>query len=257
MAKLGKVEIPDKPSFKIGEVARLLGVEAYVLRYWESEFDELTPSKTPSGQRAYVAADIELLVRIRELLYDEMYTIAGARRQLELDPTGEGAPPMTAGRAAALEAELVEIGRERDELASELARARGELFEALEALEAGGAASSRERELERELSEMADLLQERTRAMAALEASSTGDSEREEELADALEVAGAERARAERAVEAYREQVNALEEQRASLERRLDEMSAKTRQGRQGRSLLVEALRREVRGLRTIADEAI
>jgi DNA-binding transcriptional MerR regulator len=248
------VEIPDKPSFKIGEVARLLGVEAYVLRYWESEFDELTPSKTPSGQRAYVAADIELLVRIRALLYDEMYTIAGARRQLELDPTGEGAPPMTLGRAAELEAQLEGVGRERDELASELARARGELFEALES---GGAASARERELERELSEMADLLQERTRAMAALEASATGGSEREGELTEALEAAGAERARAERAVEAYREQVNALEEQRASLERRLDEMSAKARQGRQGRSLLVEALRREVRGLRSIADEAV
>ena len=212
MAKLGKVEIPDKPSFKIGEVAKLLGVEAYVLRYWESEFDELVPSKTRSGQRAYIAADIELLVRIRALLYDEMYTIAGARRQLELDPGGDGAPPITVGRAAELEGDLEAASRERDELASELARSRGELFEALEALESGGAPSARERELEHELSEMADLLQERTRAMASMEAEGTGDATRERELAEALEIADGDRVRAERALDAYREQVNALEE---------------------------------------------
>lgn len=78
-----RIEIPDKTFFKIGEVAKLLGVEPYVLRYWESEFDLLEPEKTKSGQRVYQREDIELLSTIRDLLYQEMFTIAGARRQLE------------------------------------------------------------------------------------------------------------------------------------------------------------------------------
>lgn len=78
------MDIPEKTFFKIGEVAKLLDVEAYVLRYWESEFDMLVPEKTKSGQRIYQQEDIVLLAKIRELLYSEMYTIAGARRQLEL-----------------------------------------------------------------------------------------------------------------------------------------------------------------------------
>ena len=80
---MNKVEIPDKATFKIGEVAKLLELEPYVLRYWETEFEQLTPSKTRSGQRVYEAEDIEQLVRIRDLLYVEQYTIAGARRQLK------------------------------------------------------------------------------------------------------------------------------------------------------------------------------
>lgn len=78
------MNIPEKSFFKIGEVAKLLDVEAYVLRYWESEFDVLVPEKTKSGQRIYQSEDIVLLAKIRDLLYVDMYTIAGARRQLEL-----------------------------------------------------------------------------------------------------------------------------------------------------------------------------
>lgn len=79
-----KVQIPEKTYFKIGEVARLLDVEPYVLRYWETEFDSLKPEKTKTGQRSYRRTDIELLLTIQHLLYDEEYTISGARRQLKL-----------------------------------------------------------------------------------------------------------------------------------------------------------------------------
>ncbi|AWV88336.1 MerR family transcriptional regulator [Bradymonas sediminis] len=84
------LDIPEKTFFKIGEVAKLLDLEPYVLRYWESEFEMLQPDKTDSGQRSYKREDIELICQIRGLLYDEMFTIAGARRQLELE--GEGKP---------------------------------------------------------------------------------------------------------------------------------------------------------------------
>jgi DNA-binding transcriptional MerR regulator len=80
---MSAIEIPNKSSFKIGEVAELLSLEAYVLRYWETEFDQLKPRKTRTGQRAYARGDIEILLRIKALLYDDMYTIAGARKQLD------------------------------------------------------------------------------------------------------------------------------------------------------------------------------
>jgi DNA-binding transcriptional MerR regulator len=71
-----------KPFFKIGEVARLLGVKPHVLRYWETEFPSLRPKKNPSGQRIYARADIDALVEIKNLLYNERYTISGAKRML-------------------------------------------------------------------------------------------------------------------------------------------------------------------------------
>ena len=77
-----KAEIPDKLYFKIGEVAEILGVEAYVLRFWESEFPTLAPKKTSTGHRTYRRKDVETLIRIKELLYEKGYTIAGARKQL-------------------------------------------------------------------------------------------------------------------------------------------------------------------------------
>lgn len=72
-------EIPDKLYFRIGEVARLCAVEAYVLRFWESEFPQLRPNKSGTGQRLYRKRDVEMALRIKRLLYDEGYTIAGAR----------------------------------------------------------------------------------------------------------------------------------------------------------------------------------
>lgn len=74
--------IPDKLYFKIGEVAKLVGVKPYVLRYWETEFTEISPTKSRKGQRLYKRKDVELLLKIRDLLYLEKFTISGARNRL-------------------------------------------------------------------------------------------------------------------------------------------------------------------------------
>jgi len=74
--------IPDKLFFRIGEVSQLVGVEPYVLRYWESEFPGLSPKKSNTGQRMFRRKDVELLLNIKHLLYDEKFTIEGARKAL-------------------------------------------------------------------------------------------------------------------------------------------------------------------------------
>jgi DNA-binding transcriptional MerR regulator len=79
-------EIPDKLFFRIGEVSQLIGVEPYVLRYWESEFRGLSPKKSSSGQRMFRRKDVELLIRIRHLLYEKKFTIEGARKVLTSEP---------------------------------------------------------------------------------------------------------------------------------------------------------------------------
>ncbi len=77
------VVIPEKIYFKIGEVCELLDVQAHVLRYWETEFPMLSPQKNKSGQRSYRRRDVEMALRIKQLLYKEMFTIAGARKKLQ------------------------------------------------------------------------------------------------------------------------------------------------------------------------------
>jgi DNA-binding transcriptional MerR regulator len=86
--------IPDKAFFKIGESARLVGVKPYVLRYWETEFKSLRPQKTKSQQRLYRRSDVELLLKIRHLLYDKRYTIEGARSRLRGEGRDEGPVPV-------------------------------------------------------------------------------------------------------------------------------------------------------------------
>jgi DNA-binding transcriptional MerR regulator len=81
----GPPDIPDKLYFKIGEVSDLLGVEPYVLRYWESEFPSLSPKKSGTGHRLYRRKDVELLLRIKHLLYDRRFTIEGARQSLQTE----------------------------------------------------------------------------------------------------------------------------------------------------------------------------
>ena len=83
--------IPDKNLFRIGEVSRLTDTKPFVLRYWESEFPMLQPVKSPKGQRLYRRQDIETVLEIKRLLYDEGFTIAGARRHLreQNGPTNE------------------------------------------------------------------------------------------------------------------------------------------------------------------------
>ena len=79
------VIIPEKLFFKIGEVCELAGVQAHVLRYWESEFPLLAPQKNRAGQRVYRKRDVEIALRIKDLLYEEQYTIAGAKKRLAND----------------------------------------------------------------------------------------------------------------------------------------------------------------------------
>jgi DNA-binding transcriptional MerR regulator len=84
------VAIPEKLFFKIGEVCELAGVQAHVLRYWESEFPMLAPQKNRAGQRVYRKRDVEMALRIKELLYEDQYTIAGAKKRLNNELRGGG-----------------------------------------------------------------------------------------------------------------------------------------------------------------------
>src|SRR5437868_9755699 len=78
-----EIDIPEKLYFRIGEVARLCRLPAYVLRFWETEFPQLKPVKSNTGQRMYRRKDVESVLRIKKLLYEEGFTIAGARQQLK------------------------------------------------------------------------------------------------------------------------------------------------------------------------------
>ncbi len=79
------IAIPEKIFFKIGEVCDVVGVQAHVLRYWETEFPMLSPQKNRSGQRSYRRRDVEIALRIKELLYDDLYTTAGAKKKLQVE----------------------------------------------------------------------------------------------------------------------------------------------------------------------------
>ena len=86
-------KIPNKLFFKIGEVCEITDTQPYVLRYWESEFPALAPAKNSSGQRIYRRRDIETVLRIKQLLYDEGFTIAGAKKRLESEMQGRAESP--------------------------------------------------------------------------------------------------------------------------------------------------------------------
>jgi DNA-binding transcriptional MerR regulator len=105
------VELPDKLYFKIGEVARLVGVKPYVLRYWETEFSIVRPGKTRSKHRLYRRKDVETLFEIRRLLYAERYTIEGAKRRLREGGRHVPGPPEKMPR------ELL-LARVREEIAA-------------------------------------------------------------------------------------------------------------------------------------------
>jgi len=77
------VHIPDKLYFKIGEVSKITGVEPYILRYWESEFKLVKPYRTKSNQRLYRKKDVESILKIKKMLYDQKFTIAGAKKKLK------------------------------------------------------------------------------------------------------------------------------------------------------------------------------
>lgn len=95
-------EIPDKLYFRIGEVAKLAGIKPYVLRFWESEFAGLGPKKSGTGQRLYRRKDVELVLEIKRLLYENRFTIEGARKILEAKPKRQSAKHEPARRQADL-----------------------------------------------------------------------------------------------------------------------------------------------------------
>ena len=96
-----RIEIPAKLYFRIGEASSVVGVEPHVLRYWETEFGSIRPKKSARGQRVYSRRDVETLVRIKELLYNHGFTIAGAKRKLRekgIEPPDPGDPSIEEAR---------------------------------------------------------------------------------------------------------------------------------------------------------------
>ena len=108
-------EIPEKSLFRIGEVSRLTETKPFVLRYWETEFPMLQPVKSPKGHRLYRREDIETVFEIKRLLYDEGFTIAGARKHLARTDAAaakcRGSAPGQAAAAPAAGASLARIAR--------------------------------------------------------------------------------------------------------------------------------------------------
>jgi DNA-binding transcriptional MerR regulator len=116
--------LPAKLYFRIGEVAELVGVEPHVLRYWEREFRTIRPSKSAKGQRVYTRRDVENLMRVRQLLYREGFTIAGAKKQLSrAQPDADGARDSE-----------VSVQEDRSRAREELLALRGEIEAFLEEL---------------------------------------------------------------------------------------------------------------------------
>jgi DNA-binding transcriptional MerR regulator len=105
-------ELAEKLYYRIGEVEEIAGVPAYVLRYWESEFKLLRPKKNPAGQRLYRRRDLELVQRIKTLLYDERLTLEGAKKRLTADAR-KGAQQLELGMREATYAQALLRVRQR------------------------------------------------------------------------------------------------------------------------------------------------
>ena len=99
-------EIPDKLYFRIGEVARLAGIKPYVLRFWETEFSALGPRKSGTGHRLYRRKDVELVLEIKRLLYEQRFTIEGARKFLDTRGKSETPRPEKAAKPAVAQRDL-------------------------------------------------------------------------------------------------------------------------------------------------------
>lgn len=135
MAERRPGELPVKLYYRIGEVADIVGVEPHVLRYWETEFRSIRPQKSRKGQRIYSRRDVERLLRVKELLYTEGFTIAGARKRLRaggVEPVPADDPAQR--RAHRLRAALLEVRGDVESLLAEL--------EATDGVDAGPEASA-------------------------------------------------------------------------------------------------------------------
>jgi len=122
--------IPEKLYFKIGEVCEIVGVQAHVLRYWETEFPMLQPQKNRAGQRTYRRRDVEMALRVKELLYDEQYTIAGAKKRLSHDTRGAGKLKVVGSEPAPAAAPSPDSQQRTSERSSHSARERAREFPA-------------------------------------------------------------------------------------------------------------------------------
>src|ERR1043165_1082580 len=103
-------EVADDRLYKIGEVCRIADVQPYVLRYWETEFPSLAPNKSGGGQRLYTRREIDIILRIKQLLYSEGFTIAGAKKKLETEESPVPAAAAPAGKD--LTRALLEVKKE-------------------------------------------------------------------------------------------------------------------------------------------------
>ena len=152
------VAIPEKLFFKIGEVCELAGVQAHVLRYWESEFPMLAPQKNRAGQRVYRKRDVEMALRIKELLYEDQYTIAGAKKRLTNELRGGGG-------------KLKVVGEESQSENGSAEHAAGEVLQAAPAYTRTVAPRTAEekqglKQLASELRELLTLLEQETKGRA-------------------------------------------------------------------------------------------
>ena len=261
------VEIPAKASFKIGQVAKLLELEPYVLRYWETEFDQLAPAKTRAGQRAYTQADVQLLLRITHLLYVDQYTIAGARRQLDLgasaavlpaehaqdqpapDPSQEEALTRLRARCAQLEGELQSATSTLDihhgqvaTLQAQVARNDGVI----------AALQAEREELQALVVEATNTLEARNKKIMAMEAThAVAKPTPAWELEH--QTLCAEKARLEHDLHLAYQRVDDLCRDRTALEANCDELNAKLRAHTRAQGRVFAQLRREVLQMKSVA----
>ena len=126
-AVVRRVELPEKKYFKIGEVAKLVGVEPHVLRYWETQFSQVRPQKSRSGHRQYRRRDVETLLAIRELLHVQGFTIAGARRALRGSNGTQAPKQRPPERAVVLELHGLEQPELSAAMSKELAERSGDV----------------------------------------------------------------------------------------------------------------------------------
>lgn len=128
-------EVTDKRTYKIGDVCRLADVQPYVLRYWETEFPALAPAKTGGGQRSYTQREVDIVLRIKQLLYSEGFTIAGAKKKLEAELNAPASEPVVMPVATTATADGGSGASESDEaLRAAVSRVRDDLRSILDIL---------------------------------------------------------------------------------------------------------------------------
>lgn len=121
----------DRKLYKIGEVCKVADVQPYVLRYWETEFPSLAPGKSGGGQRMYTKREIDIILRIKQLLYSEGFTIAGAKKKLETELEGGAAPATAAAPTVTPKASATKAARGTNQAIAEVKKELRALLEML------------------------------------------------------------------------------------------------------------------------------